>query len=146
MSDINERYAPREKLPSFAQLFKNKGDTATAQIMTDPTEIQTHSFFKGVKGEPLFWQNKKPVKESELDRTREFTKVLQWAFEVQLKTGERYVAYFDKAKKAALVAAIQSGTRCLKGGIIKMTLTDLDDSMEIPKKSWEIQLKEPKES
>lgn len=146
MSDINERYAEREKLPSWAQLFKNKGDSSTAQIMTDPVEVQTHRFNMGMKGEPLFWQNKKPVVESELDRSLPFTKVLQWAFEVQLKDGTRYMAYFDKEKKNALVAAIKSGTRCLKGGIIKMTLTDLDEKMSIPKKFYEIQLKEPKES
>lgn len=145
MSDINERYAAKESLPSLAKLFKVKGDTVVAQIMTDPKEVQTHSFFKGVKGDPLFWQGKKPVKERDLDRSLPFTPVLQWVFEVQLKSGEQYVAWFDRGKKEALIAAIKSGTRCMKGGIIKMTLTDLDESMEIPKKSWEIQLKEPRE-
>lgn len=143
--DINEKYAKKEKLLNWGTLFNNKGDKSVAQIMTDPTELPCHAFANGQRGEALFFQNNKPVPQSALNLSLPHEAITQFVFDVQLKDGTRYTAWMDKYKRKALIAAIRSGTPCLKGGMIAMELTELVNvGTAAPRKLYEVQLKAPK--
>lgn len=145
MTDINERYAKREKLANWGALFNKVGDKSIAQIVTDPVEMPCHAFVAGQKGEALFFQNNRPVPQSALNLSMPHEPITQWVFDVQLKDGTRYTAWMDKYKKKALIAAIRSGQPCLKGGMIAMELTELVEvGTTVPRKLYEIQLKTPK--
>jgi len=143
--DINEKYGKKEKLPNWGTLFNNKGDKSVAQIVSEPTEMPCRAFSGGMPGEALFFQNNKPVSQSALNLSLPHDPITQFVFDVQTKDGTRYTAWMDKYKKKALIAAIKSGTPCLKGGMIAMELTELVNvGTAAPRKLYEVQLKAPK--
>lgn len=147
MPDINELYAPKEKLPGISSLLNKVGDKVVAQILTDPVEMQVHEIKNKKRGEPLFFQNKKLVTQSSLNLSLPYDKVTQWVFDVQMKDGKRYTAWMNKDLKKALIAAIKGGQRLIKGGMIAIELIELKDSgTDFPKKIHTVQLKEPKGS
>lgn len=143
--DINEAFGAKEKLPSFTKLLKEKGDKVIGQIVTDPTPVQAHQFIMGKRGEAQFWQGGKVVVQSALDKSLPFNKVENWVFDIQLKDGSRYTAWFDKEKLKALKQAIREGGRCVKGGMISIEITDtVDVGTDILKKLYAVVLKAPK--
>lgn len=143
--DINDILGGGEKLPSINTLLKELGDKVVAQIMTDPKPLQCREFIMGKPGEPLFFQGKKVVTQSSLNLSLPYDKVIQWVFDVQTKDGKRYTAWMDKEKLKALRAAIKSGQRLVKGGMIAIEITELKDSgTSFPKKLYTVQLKAPK--
>lgn len=145
MTDINERYAAREKLPNITKLLKEVGDKVVGQIMTEAQELPVHNFVRSQRGEQLFWQNKQIVKQSALDLSLPHDPITQWVFDIQTKDGTRYTAWMDKNKKKALIEAIKSGQPLLKGGMIAIELTALEDSgTDFPRKLYKVQLKPPK--
>lgn len=147
MTDINERFAPKEKLPNITSLLKNQGDKVVGQIITDAQEVACHEFLGGRRGEAQYFQAGKVVLESALDKALPFNAVTQWVFDIQLKDGTRYTAWMDKQKKKALISAIKSGQKFAKGGMIAIEVSALEDSgTAIPRKLYTVQLKGPKGS
>lgn len=145
MTDINEKYAPKEKLPNISTLLKSVGDKVIGQIVTEAAELQCHEFVGGKPGEAQFFQNKKVVTQSNLNPTLPYEPVTQWVFDIQTKDGKRYTAWMDKNKKKALIAAIKSGQRLVKGGMIAIEVSEEQDSgTPFPRKLYSVQLKAPK--
>lgn len=145
MTDINDKYAPKEKLPNISTLLKEVGDKVVGQIMTDATEVQCHEFVGGKLGEAQFFQNKRVVTQSQLNENLPYDKVTQWVFDIQTKDGKRYTAWMDKNKKKALISAIKSGQRLTKGGMIAIEVASLEDvGTAFPRKLYTVQLKAPK--
>ena len=143
--DINEELGGGEKLPSINGMLEKLGDKVVAQIISDPKKLQCREFVMGKPGEPIFFQGKKVVKQSDLNTSLPYDPVVQWVFDVQMKDGKRYTAWMDKEKLKALKAAIKAGGRCVKGGMIAIEITEEKDSgTRYPKKIYTVQLKAPK--
>lgn len=143
--DINEELGGGERLPSINSMLDKLGDKVVAQIISDPKKLQCREFVMGKPGEPIFFQGKKVVKQSDLNTALPYDPVIQWVFDVQTKDGARYTAWMDKEKLKALRAAIKSGQRLVKGGMIAIELTEEKDSgTRYPKKIYTVQLKAPK--
>lgn len=143
--DINDILGGGEKLPSINSLLKELGDKVVGQVMTDPKSMQCREFVMGKPGEPIFFQGKKVVTQSNLNLSLPYEPVTQWVFDVQTKDGKRYTAWMDKEKLKALRSAIKSGQRLVKGGMIAVEVSELKDSgTSFPKKIYTVQLKAPK--
>lgn len=146
MTDINEALSGGEKLPSINSLLNELGDKVIGQIMTEPKAIQCRNFVGGSPNELLFFQGKKVVAQSDLDKSLPFDPVMQWVFDIQTKEGKRYTAWMDKGKLKALKKAIREGGRCVKGGMIAIEITELiPNATSNPKKIFTVQLKAPRE-
>lgn len=130
-----------------APKFDKVGDKVIGQITGEPKAMPVHEFVKGKRGEQLYFQNKKLVRQSDLNLQLPFDPVPQIMIPCTRKDGSEYTLWMEGAKLKALKAAIrESGVSLTLGVLIAVEFSEEEDTgAPFPKKHYKVQLKAPSE-
>lgn len=145
MSDLDDLLGTA-KAPKQPKL-NDVGDTYIGRVVGDPKVMPVKQFVKGVPGETLFWQNRKPVVQSQLDKNLPYEPMKQIWVKTVDQQGDEYSIYFegDKLKKLRAYLRENPDERLADGSMVKLWVDDKDETFNIPKKLWGVVVKAPKE-
>lgn len=146
MSELDELLGGGRKAAPQPKLTE-KGDTFVGRVTGDPRVMNVREFIKGKPGDNLYWQKKKPTRESDLDRNLPFEPMKQIVVPVEDQNGNEFTIYLegDKLKKAKAYLRENPDERLAEGSMIKVWIDDLDETYNIPKKIWGVVIKAPKD-
>lgn len=140
--DINELGG--SNIPKGVQ-FPSIG-TKHVILVDEVKKVPVREFIAGKPADQLFFQNRKKVRQSDLNLQLPFEPIPAWLVVGQLKDGTPVSLRLESERLKATKKAIRDGGRLAAGGMIAIEYVsdDPDSTGPFPKKLYAVQLKGPK--
>ncbi|HEY6020850.1 MAG TPA: hypothetical protein VIY48_13410 [Candidatus Paceibacterota bacterium] len=139
--DLDDILGGKKSAPS--PKFDKVGTKVVGQITEEPKAMPVYDFVKGKRGDQLYFQGKKLVRQSDLNMQLPFDPVPQVVIPITTKDGIEYTLWMEGEKLKALKQAIrESGVSLALGVLIAVEFFEEEDTgAPFPKKHYRVQLK-----